>query len=189
MSNNQGSRGWLVVFAIFIAVGLVLGGGAFRSHQITEELRLQQADAQASAPRFSDYGSMTSGDSGFATRNALRREVFQADEATRRWLDALSIYAVLFAALLAIAAVVHLARGIRDEAVRKAEANREAGVEPLSMRLARAAGEIKRAIPRQPTLAGGRLSTADELRKWTTLRDEGLVSEEEFLKMREKLLG
>ncbi|WP_183253686.1 hypothetical protein [Brevundimonas basaltis] len=150
---------------------------------------MKQVDAEASAPRFSDYESMTSSDPGFATRNTLRREVFQADDATRRWLDALSVYAVLFAALLAIAAVVYLARGIRFEAARKAEADREAGVEPLTMRIARAASEIKRAIPRQPTLAGGRLSTADELRKWTALREEGLVSEEEFLKMREKLLG
>lgn len=52
-----------------------------------------------------------------------------------------------------------------------------------------AAKSIKKAMPRQPTIGGGRLSSADELRKWTELRKEGLVSEEEFQKMRDKLVG
>ncbi|MGX8273041.1 SHOCT domain-containing protein [Brevundimonas diminuta] len=44
-------------------------------------------------------------------------------------------------------------------------------------------------MPRQPTVGGGRQSTADELRKWASLRDDGLISQEEFAQMREKLLG
>ncbi|MGU3455576.1 SHOCT domain-containing protein [Brevundimonas sp. M1A4_2e] len=50
-----------------------------------------------------------------------------------------------------------------------------------------AASSVKRAIPRQPTVAG--LSAADELRKWEELRKEGLVTDEEFKRMRDKLVG
>ncbi|MEN5363879.1 SHOCT domain-containing protein [Brevundimonas intermedia] len=50
-----------------------------------------------------------------------------------------------------------------------------------------AASSINKAIPRQPTVGG--LSTADELRKWEELRKEGLITDTEFRKMRDKLVG
>ena len=50
-----------------------------------------------------------------------------------------------------------------------------------------AASSFNKAIPRQPTVGG--LSTADELRKWEELRKEGLVTDEEYKKMRDKLVG
>lgn len=50
-----------------------------------------------------------------------------------------------------------------------------------------AASSFNKAIPRQPTVGG--LSSADELRKWEELRKEGLVTDEEYKKMRDKLVG
>ena len=50
-----------------------------------------------------------------------------------------------------------------------------------------AASSFNKVIPRQPTVGG--LSSADELRKWEALRKEGLVTDEEYKKMRDKLVG
>jgi len=48
---------------------------------------------------------------------------------------------------------------------------------------------VDRLAPTPNPIARGPLSTADELRKWVDLRDQGVVSEEEFLKMRAAILG
>lgn len=40
-----------------------------------------------------------------------------------------------------------------------------------------------------PQVTKGNLSVADELRKWANLRDEGLVTEHEYLAARSQLLG
>lgn len=59
----------------------------------------------------------------------------------------------------------------------------------LAKQVNSAKAAINKGLPRQPTTGLGRLSTADELRKWVDMRNEGLVTEEEFQKMREKLVG
>lgn len=54
---------------------------------------------------------------------------------------------------------------------------------------ARTMKAVDRFAPPSSPIAHRNLSTADELRKWADLRAEGLISEEEFQKMRGAILG
>lgn len=119
-----------------------------------------------------------------------------AQQAADDWFAILMLYAGFFSFVGVMRfLVVPILRRNMERVAAEREAKGDYGIDPYevgrSVRsgLVAAATSINKAIPRQPTTGGGRHSTADELRKWSDLRDEGVVTEEEFQKMRDKLVG
>lgn len=176
---------WAAI-SVLLAGGFGLGGMAFRSHLTTTAIREELAAAEAHAPRRNFAEEFQFGhvpDAGRADRERLRSELWTASTEAENWVIALSVYLTLLIGggflLLAGIGARKLFRALRKH------------LRPtvLAPKLSSAAHAFTNSMPRQPTVGGGRQSTADELRKWASLRDDGLISQEEFAQMREKLLG
>lgn len=176
---------WAVI-SVLLAGGLGLGGMALRSHLSITEIReeLAAAEAQATRRNFAEefqFGYVP--DVGRADRERLRSELWKASTEAENWVIALSVYLTLLigGGLCLLAGVVawKLFRALLKHLHPTA----------LAPKLSSAAHAFTSSMPRPPTVGGGRQSTADELRKWASLRDDGLISQEEFAQMREKLLG
>ncbi len=91
--------------------------------------------------------------------------------------------AVLFLAiaLLAFPFLVSLIEGV----LRKITRHAHDLVQDYAPAVRKAASRL---TDNSPPISRGNVSTADELRKWTELRDNGVVTEDEFQAMRSKLL-
>lgn len=176
----------ILIIAVVIASGL--GLGAVLSSQQTEALRDSRAAVSEQVLPYNwMMGASSAPDPARAELNRLDSEIWASEQATDRWVNALGIYVLVVLSVTALFATMVFLRDVIALAERKI-AERKAAAEPLSTKIARVADAIDRARAPKVSLDGGRHSTADELRKWTALRDEGLVSEEEFAKMRSQLL-
>lgn len=183
------------ILIVLVVVGI--GAGiAWRWYGLAE--RAEVLDVQASADTWRGFRLQDSYDPVEAAVYRGRRdnEIWHAQQAADDWFAILSLYVGFFSlvGIMRFLVVPTLSRKMERERAER-EAKGDYGIDPsevvrsVSSGLAAAATSIKKAIPRQPTTGGGRHSTADELRKWADLRDEGLVTEEEFQKMRDKLVG
>jgi len=184
----------LLLVVVVIAVGAGIG---WRANSLSEALTAleMRRDSIANVPQPSflenNYDPVLD-----ARRSRLDNEIYDAQRKSDDWLMGFIVYAsvALAIALLRIIAVPILRRSYQSMMERH-DARRDEPSElyelgrSVKSGLTAAAITINKAIPRQPTTGLGRLSTADELRKWSDLRDEGLVTEEEFQKMRDKLVG
>lgn len=193
MARAQTPKGTGIIVVLVIVIAAGLGAGAFRSFQISGDLhtRLTAVETQMSPRDPYDWMSAPSQEraASLAEVNRLESEIYNAERATDQWTSALVGFVLLIIALSAIVAVVSMISAAIEEAERRLAERRLRDPESLLSKMKNAASEVGKALPRQPTIGGGRHSTADELRKWTALRDEGLISDEEFSKMRQKLLG
>lgn len=109
-------------------------------------------------------------------------------ETLRNWRNGFLIAAVVIS-VLPILAVLYVryvltpfARDVFVPGLKKTAV--EAG--KLTARTVKA---VDRFAPAPNPIAKGNLSTADELRKWSDLKTEGVITEEEYLKMRAAILG
>lgn len=176
---------------LLIGVGVVLLIGAAISGSKLLQLNSRLAEIDAQLPAGSQFAINITGEplpyaELRAQRYAVLEERYDAQNALDIWLRILGIFAFICVLAWVITIV--------DRALREAQAARRQRIEanedvPFSAHVTSAAEAIGKVLPRQPTVGKNGLSTADELRKWNSLKDEGLVTEEEFQKMREKLLG
>lgn len=174
----------LIVLAIII--GAAIG---WKSNELSEKVAALERE------RYGVEGS-TSTEQGFrlsvgspetdARSARLNMEIFSARQEADDWAIRFIVYvgSVFLLGGLIFVVVPSIERTVprREDFTDFTELGRK-----TKAGLSAAASSINKAIPRQPTVGG--LSTADELLKWEKLRKEGLVTDDEFKRMRDKLVG
>ncbi|RZJ41475.1 MAG: hypothetical protein EON87_15940 [Brevundimonas sp.] len=182
---------WAGVFAyivVAIAVGCAIG---WKFNELSEKaaslererLAFQTPVHSGQGFHLSEYYSPVED----ARRARLDSKIFYARQEADDWAARLLVY---IGAAILLAGVIFIVTPLigsyeprrREDFVELTELGRK-----TKDRLNAAGSSIGRIMPRQPTVGG--LSTADELRKWEELRKEGLVTDEEFKKTRDKLVG
>lgn len=129
-----------------------------------------------------------------AQRTVLERAGASSRYSRAQWqaqemADRRDVFAIVAAALLFLPFLIHgLVHAIRRCAQQLEQAGRKAGPH-LANATAVVIAKSRELSDNKVAISRGNLSTADELRKWADLRSEGLISEEEFIKMRTKILG
>lgn len=178
----------IIAFTVVaIIVGALIGWKAYDLSETAAALEPQRHAADGSTVGWqgfslkNDYSPL---DDAHSARLSIER--YGAQEDARNWRSGFIAYIVGVVLLGGVIFVV--VPSIERAAPRREDLTdfRELGMRTKA-RLTAAASSINKAIPRQPTVGG--LSTADELRKWESLRKEGLITDEEYQKMRDKLVG
>lgn len=191
-TENKSFTRTILVVLLVVGIG---AGIAWRWYGLAE--RAEALNVQASTDTWQGFRLQGAYDPvGNAHQVRRNNEMWDAQQAADDWFAILSLYVGFFSLLGVVRfLVVPVLRRNMERVAAEREARGDYGIDPyevgrsVRLGLAAAATSMNKAIPRQPTTGGGRHSTADELRKWADLRDEGLVTEEEFQKMRDKLVG
>lgn len=179
-TRSRGSRLILLAGGL-IAIGLILG--SVQSHSATEAARHQLAEIEARAPPYyDDRGNMVR--PAQYERNRLRSEIYKREHTAGNWLTASGV----FAGVVALFGFLWILADILKRFALRLPLRNSAGV-PVAEKLGSALTAAKKRLEPGPVVGLGRLSTADELRKWAELHDQGLITDEEFARMRGKLLG
>lgn len=175
----------LIVVAIAIGVGI-----GWKANDLSEKVAVLEGEraleVAATNPEqglFRDYSAVSD-----ARLSRLDSEIFDARQKADDWILGLIAYV---AGAIGLAGMIFLVIPAIEKALTTPRREDLADFTELGRQtkaaLTAATTSIKKAIPRQPTVSG--LSTADELRKWEELRKDGLVTDEEYKKMRNKLVG
>lgn len=192
MSNAETSSGNAVIATIAVLLLILLGAGSLVSYSKEQSLEAQLA-ALPYVPVYDSYGMPTQWTedqrASVSERRRLQGELADAQQATQTWTNFLGGYVIIAVITGALIATAMLVRDATKGIAHRVAERRASNPEPILSKIAGAADAVSKVLPRQPTMGGGRLSTADELRKWAALKEEGLITEEEFVRMREKLLG